>query len=321
MTSQPAPERPLLVVALGGNAILRRGERGTIEQQFAHARDSLAPVAALVADGARVVVTHGNGPVVGNIVERNEAAREHIPPMPLWIADADSQGGIGVMLQMTLHNLLRELRCDAPVATVVTQVVVDPADRAFERPTKPIGPWYDEDRARELGRIEGWVFHEEPGCGWRRVVPSPEPRRVVEGDAVAALLARGDVVIAAGGGGIPVTEEPSGALAGIDAVVDKDATSSLLAVSLDADALVILMAEDRVSLGWGTPRQRSLEVVTAEEAWRMLAEGDFAEGSMAPKIASAAAFAAATGRDAVICSPRLLERALRGEGGTRITAR
>jgi carbamate kinase len=240
--------------------------------------------------------------------------------MPLWIADADSQGGIGVMLQMTLGNLLREQGVERKVATVVTQVVVDCSDPAFLAPTKPIGPWYDQEQAREIARQEGWVLREQPGSGWRRVVPSPRPVRIVEAHTISSLVAAGEIVIAAGGGGVPVRQLADGSLAGVDAVIDKDASSALLAALLDAAALVILMAEERVWLGWGTPEQRPVERIAASEARRMLAQAVFAEGSVAPKVAAAATFAERTGRDALICSPSVLAEALAGRAGTRVTA-
>lgn len=309
-----------MVVALGGNAIVRRGERGTIDEQFAHAREALSPLVRLVADGKRLVITHGNGPVVGNIVERGEAARGHIPPMPLYIADADSQGGLGVMLQMTMRNLLVAAGAPHPVVTLVTQVVVDRADPAFSHPSKPIGPWYDAEGARRLARAEGWTVRELNGRGWRRVVPSPPPLEIVEAASVAHLAASGHVVIAGGGGGVPVERTADGSLKGVDAVVDKDATAALLATSLGADALVILMEADAVYEGWGTPAQHRLERLTAAEIDEMLASGAFESGSMSPKLQAAASFARSSERDAVICSPAVLDGALAGAAGTRVVA-
>lgn len=313
----PAPDT--IVVALGGNAIVRRGEAGTLEQQVEHAAAALAPVADLVAAGRRVVITHGNGPVVGNIVERGEAARGHIPPMPLWIADADSQGGIGSMLQLTLRNLLAARHCAADVVTLVTHVVVDPRDQAFARPTKPIGPWYGEVRARELEAEEGWTFHEAAGYGWRRVVASPVPLEVVEAASVDELAGAGHVVIAAGGGGIPVRRLEDGTLAGVDAVVDKDATAALLATALGAATLVILMEADAVYDHFGTERAARLASLTVEHVERMLASGAFEEGSIAPKLAAAATFAR-TGGTSVICSGEMLVSALAGQSGTVVVA-
>ncbi len=312
----PAPDAPL-VVALGGNAIVRRGEAGTIEQQEAHAAAALAPVADLIADGARVVLTHGNGPVVGNILERGEAARDRIPPMPVWIADADSQGGIGSMLQLVLRDLCARRGCASDVVTLVTHVVVDRADPAFARPTKPIGPWYARERAEALSAEEGWAFREVPGRGWRRVVPSPAPLAIVEADSVASLSASGHTVIAAGGGGIPVERLADGSLRGVDAVIDKDATAALLARTLRASALAILMEADAVYAGFGTPGARPLATLTAEEAAAMSASDEFEPGSISPKLAAAAAFARGGG-EAVICSGERLAAALRGEAGTRV---
>ncbi len=310
----PAPDAPV-VVALGGNAILRRGESGTIEQQEAHAAEALAPVADLIAGGTRVVLTHGNGPVVGNIVERGEAARARIAPMPLWIAGADSQGGIGSMLQLTLRNLLVERGAASDVVTLVTHVVVDRADPAFARPSKPIGPWYAAEQARDLSSAEGWTMREVPGCGWRRVVPSPAPLALVEIDSVSSLSAAGHTVIAAGGGGIPVERRADGSLRGVAAVVDKDATAALLARALGASTLVILMEADAVYASFGTPEARRIARLTPEEASRLAASGEFDSGSIAPKLAAAADFAR-SGGEAVVCSAGLLAEALAGEAGT-----
>lgn len=316
--SGPAADRPTLVLALGGNAILRKGERGTIEHQTAHAEAAMEPVADLAATGAHIVMTHGNGPVVGNIVERGEAVRDRIAPMPLWIAVADSQGGIGVMLEIALRNRLVARGVDRGVVTIITQTVVDPADPAFGRPTKPIGPYYDAERSAALTTEEGWTFRGEPGCGWRRVVASPAPLRIVETPCIAALAAGGDIVIAAGGGGIPVMESPDGMLSGIDAVVDKDAAGALLAIALRAETFAILMEADAVYLDWGTPSQRRCEVLSAEEASSLLAEGAFVEGSMTPKIRAAVRFVSETGNVAVICRAEDLAAALDGHAGTRI---
>lgn len=306
-----------LVVALGGNALIRRGEAGTIEQQTAHAAEAMGHVAELVRAGHRVAVTHGNGPIVGNIVIRNESARDRIPPMPLYIDDADSQGGIGLMLQLSLHNRLRALGLDTDVVTVVTAVVVDPADPAFARPTKPIGPYYTAEELAAISAEEpAWVFREIPECGWRRVVASPAPRRIVEADSVGRILEMGDVAIAAGGGGVPVEERPDGTLCPLDAVVDKDASSALLGCQLDADTLAICMEADRVYVGWGTPAQRALGRLCVSDARRYLENAEFDEGSMAPKVAAAARFAEECGRIAVICRSEELAEALEGRAGT-----
>jgi carbamate kinase len=310
----------LIVVALGGNAILRRGDDGAIATQFARAGLALAPVARLAATGTRLVVTHGNGPVVGNIVVRNQLAAGHVTPMPLYVADADSEGGIGFMLQTTLLNLCEGAGCARPVVTLVTLVEVDADDPAFAAPDKPIGLHMTAEQARALAAEQGWTVREEPGCGWRRVVASPEPVRIVEAATIARLARAGDIVIAAGGGGVPVARGADGRLTGIDAVVDKDRASALLAIDADADALVILMEAEAVALGFGTADERLLDRLTAREVRELLAAGAFAGGTIGPKVEAAARFAEATGKPAHICRADALEDALAGRAGTMIGA-
>ncbi len=311
-------DTPLHVIALGGNAIIRRGERGTIEEQTAHAREALAPVAELAATGARIVVTHGNGPIVGNILLRNEAAAASVQPMPLYIADADSEGGIGFVLQYTLRNLMRESGVERSAATVVTQVVVDPADPAFLAPSKPVGPHYGPERAAELSALEGWMLSEVAPRAWRRVVPSPRPVRVVETETVRLLTDAGVIVIAAGGGGVPVTEDARGIVTPVDAVIDKDWTSALLASDLAAETLAVLMEADGLYRDWGTPQAIRIDTITVAEAEEMLASGALAAGSIAPKLAACTLFVRTTGREAVICSAEDLEAGLSATAGTRV---
>jgi carbamate kinase len=308
-----------IVVALGGNAILRRGDDGTITTQFGRASTVMRHIAQLAAEGDGLVLTHGNGPVVGNIVLRGEAARATIAPMPLYIAGADSEGGIGFMLQTALRNELTAARVPRDVSVLVTTCVVDAEDPAFASPTKPIGPYFDGPSATELEAEEGWEFREEPGRGWRRVVPSPLPSRILEVPAIAALASTGSIVIAAGGGGVPVIENPDGSLAAIDAVIDKDWASALLASDLESPKLVILMEAERVCLGFGTPDERPLDRLTCDEADELLAAGAFAAGSMAPKIAASSWFVRTTGAEAIICSTDSLVLSLAGAAGTHIT--
>ena len=308
-----------LVLAVGGNALLRAEDSGSIEEQAARARGVLRHVARLAADDREIVLTHGNAPIVGNILLRNEAARDTVTPMPLYIDDADSQGGIGFLMQNTLENELSSLGVDRGVVTLVTQVQVDPADPAFHRPTKPVGPRYTEEQAERLLRLEDWYFSEETDGAFRRVVPSPLPMRIIEIAAVRELMAAGTVVIACGGGGVPVVESEDGSLEGIDAVVDKDLASSLLARELDADLLVILMEEDRVYLGWGTDHATGLDEVELDDLDAHIEAGAFDEGSMLPKARAVAEFVRATGREALVCRAEDLSTALAGESGTRIT--
>ncbi|MCE5203422.1 MAG: carbamate kinase [Actinomycetia bacterium] len=312
-------DTPLAVVALGGNAILRRGDDGTIRTQFMRSNAALRHVVPMLAGGHRLVLTHGNGPVVGNILIRSEAARDQVAPMPLYIADADSEGGIGLMLQMSLYNQLTLAGISRRVSTVITQCIVDPDDPAFTTPTKPIGPYYTETQAAALEKAEGWSFVSVNGAGMRRVVASPRPIRIVEADTIASLARDGEVVIAAGGGGVPVVERADGTIEGIDAVIDKDWASAVLACAIDADTLVILMEADRVYADFGTPEQRAIDSLTVREAEKLL--GTLERGSIAPKVAASAFFARTTGRDAIICGTECLQDALAGRAGTRVTAR
>ena len=316
-TGEPPTTR--FVVALGGNAILRRGDDGTIETQYGRAFKAMEHLVRLAAAGHALVLTHGNGPVVGNIVVRNEAARSTVAPMPLYIAGADSEGGIGLMLQMALGNALRKAGVSRDVATVITQTIVAAGDAAFARPTKPIGPYYSAERVAALRSAEpDWVFVETPGCGWRRAVASPRPVRIVEAQVIERLIGAGVIVIAAGGGGVPVLEAVDGTLRGVDAVVDKDWSSALLARDVGADALVILMEADRLYSGWGGPAPRAIDRLSVEQALELVASGALETGSMSPKVAASAGFVRDTGRPAVICRVEDIDAALRGEAGTRI---
>ncbi len=305
-----------LVIALGGNAIARKGDDGTVAAQYERTAEALRPLTRLACRGERIVLTHGNGPVVGNIVLRGELARATVPPTPLFIADADSEGGIGLMLQQVLGNQLREAGSPCVPATVITQVVVDADDPAFLAPTKPIGPYYTQAEAAEVSAAYGWSVTEEAGGGWRRVVASPRPIRVVETPAIVALLDAGVVPIAAGGGGVPVVSAPDGSFMGIDAVIDKDWASAILARELDADALVILMEADAIYEDWGTPAAHRIEHLSAAAGTALAAA--LPKGSAAPKLAAASWFAS-TGGTAVICRAEDLDDALTGHAGTTVT--
>jgi len=309
-----------LVIALGGNAIVPVGQEGTFGQQLAITRATMDQVARLVAGGHEVVLTHGNGPVVGNIVLRGDAGQavHGIPPMPMFVCGADSQGGLGFMLQQALQNALRVIGVKRPVATVVTQVLVDADDPAFAEPTKPIGPFYSDDEARRVRDEFGWTVVEDAGRGWRRVVPSPLPREVVEWEAIRALLDAGVLTIATGGGGVPVIRADSGDLEGVDAVIDKDRASDLLGRLVGADILVIVTGVEKVCTGFGTPGQVELDMLDAGRAAELLAAGEFPAGSMGPKIEAALSFVAAGGPRAVITSPDHLLAAVEGRAGTSI---
>ena len=307
-----------ILITLGGNAILPVRGTGTFDEQCAITRLTMQPIAALIREGVRVILSHGNGPIVGNILIRNEAARDQIPPMPLDVCGADSQGGIGYMMQQALDNELGRLGIQRPVTTIVTQVVVDERDPAFRRPTKPIGPFYSQERARILAKEKGWTVTEDAGRGWRRVVASPKPLEVVEIAAIRRLVEDGTIVIAAGGGGIPVARQWDGTLHGVEAVIDKDLASSLLARLLGCEMLCIITGVDRVALHYGKPEQRDLPCATAEELSEYAAAGHFPAGSMGPKVQAAIEFVRGGGREVVITSPSKLMEALEGATGTRV---
>ncbi len=308
------------VIALGGNAIIPAGLEGTYEQQEAITMATMKQVASMAADGHQIVMTHGNGPVVGNIVLRNDAgmAVHGIPIMPMFVCGADSQGGLGYMLQQSLQNALSEIGLETPVASVVTQVLVDADDAAFDNPTKPIGPFYDEEQAGLLRDENGWTIIKDAGRGWRRVVPSPEPREVVEWEAIRTLVNGGVITIATGGGGVPVIRDDRGFLSGVDAVIDKDRASALLARLIGADVLVIVTQVEKVCVRFGQPDEEALDVMTVEQAKRMLAEGEFPAGSMGPKIEAAVSFLSQGGKAVVITSPEYILDAVVGTRGTTI---
>ncbi|MFI6381341.1 carbamate kinase [Streptomyces sp. NPDC050658] len=308
------------VVAIGGNALLRGGGHATIAEQFDAARRLARPIAALAGTGWRIVLTHGNGPQVGFIKRRSDLVAELAPELPLLDLDmcvADSQGSIGYILASTLGGVLPAGR----VTALVTHTLMDPEDPAFARPTKPIGAFYPETVARALADAHGWHVAQDAGRGWRRMVPSPRPRRVLETEAVRTLSAAGFTVIAGGGGGIPLVRAADGGLRGVEAVIDKDFTSSWLADALGAELLVVTTGVDRVAVDYGRPGRRFLDRIDVDEARRHLADGQFPEGSMGPKIRAALEFlSGGPGREVLITSPEGLAAALDGDGGTRIAA-
>lgn len=308
----------LIVVALGGNAILRPGEAGTTAEQERNVDLAAEQLADLVARGADLIVTHGNGPQVGNAMLRNEMAAAELPPLPLATCVAQTQGQIGTMIELALRRSFRRRRIDRPVATLVTHVVVDRDDPGFVQPSKPVGRLYpDLQAARLTDRDPDAVWMEVPGTGWRRVVASPAPREILELDTVRSLAGRA-CVIAAGGGGIPVCREESGALRPVPAVVDKDAASSLLARALRADLFLILTAVPGVALNFGRPDQQFLRELTVPQLRAYQQQGQFGQGSMAPKVQAACEFVASTGRPCVIGSLLEAHAALEGRSGTRI---
>jgi carbamate kinase len=311
--------RSSLVVAIGGNSLIRDPQHMSVPDQYAALGETSGHIARIIRDGWHVAIGHGNGPQVGFILRRSELAAHELHEVPLDVCDADTQGAIGYELQQNLGHDFRRLKIDRQAVTVVTQVEVDPDDPAFAEPSKPIGTFMDEAQARLRQERDGWAMREDAGRGWRRVVASPRPIRIVEERAVKALLRDDFVVITVGGGGIPVVADEHGDLRGIAAVIDKDFASALLAISLRADVFMISTAVDRVALDWGRPEQRWVDRLTVAEARGHLAEGThFAPGSMAPKIEACIEFVEHAGGEAIITSPEHLEDALSGEAGTRI---
>lgn len=308
----------LILIALGGNALILPGERGYIEEQFRHTDACMKPIADLIARGAKVVLTHGNGPIVGNILLRNECARDFIPPMPLYICVADSQGGIGAMMGQSLHNHLSMINIKKCVSTVITHVIVDVDDPAFRDPSKPVGPYYPKEDAEKYMDTRGWKMREISGRGWRRLVASPEPKKIVELNAVKAMVEKGIIPIASGGGGIPVIEQ-DGILKGVDAVIDKDLAASLLARGLGIKRLIILTDVDGVYLNYGKYNQQKLDRLSLSEAKRYLSEGQFPPGDMGPKIEAAIEFIEGEGMEVIIALPEDVIKAMEGKAGTGIT--
>jgi carbamate kinase len=318
--SDAAAQKPLVVIAIGGNSLIADPTHMTVMDQYQAAGQTSHHIARLIEAGYRVVITHGNGPQVGFILMRSELARSVLHQVPLESCVADTQGAIGYQVEQTLANELRQLGWPARLATVVTQVVVDAHDPAFQRPTKPVGPFFSEADARLHEKEEGWTLMEDSGRGWRRVVPSPAPLEIVELDAIRVLLENDVIVIAVGGGGIPVVRKPDGDLEGVPAVIDKDAASRLLAQKLGADMLIITTTVDQVMLHFGKPEQRPLARVTASELRQYRAEGHFGVGSMLPKIDAVLDFLAAGGKQGLITQPHLLDDALAGRTGTLVVA-
>jgi carbamate kinase len=306
------------VVAIGGNSLIRDADHQTLPDQVAAARQTCRHIVSMMSDGWRVVITHGNGPQVGFVLRRSELAAHELHEVPLDVCGADTQGAIGYILQQNLRNEFLRRGIDADTVTVICQTEVAADDPAFTSPTKPIGSFMTAEQA-ERRRREGWHVVEDAHRGWRRVVPSPQPLRLVELPSVRRLIESGIVVIAAGGGGIPVVADDAGMLRGVAAVIDKDLASALLASEIRADLFVIATAVPQVALDFGTPRQRWIGQLSLSEAKRYLAEGThFAAGSMAPKIQAAIAYLERGGHEALITAPENLESALAGQTGTRM---
>jgi carbamate kinase len=320
------PTSRTAVVAVGGNSLIVDATHQSIPDQYRAAATTAHHIAEMVLEGWNVVVTHGSGPQVGFILRRSEIAIAEVPPVPMDYAAADLQGAIGYMFQRALGNEFRRRGTPRRAATVITQVLVDPADPAFADPLKPIGSYMDEPTARARADELGWIVKEDAGRGFRRVVPSPLPQGIVEIQEIDHLVKAGYVVIACGGGGIPVWRDPEGDLQGVEAVIDKDLASAMLARELDADLLLISTGVPKVAIAFGRPEQRWLDRITRAQARAYLAAGEFAEGSMAPKIRAIIGYLERPGqldrkaRQGLITDPQNIGRALRGETGTTIIA-
>ncbi|PWH18449.1 MAG: carbamate kinase [Anaerolineae bacterium] len=314
-------EKKVAVVAIGGNSLIKDERHKTVEDQYEAAKETTYHIADMIEAGWDVAIGHGNGPQVGFVLRRSEIAAkvEGMHEVPLDVCGADTQGAIGYALQQTLQNWLYKRGIKKPVATVITQVLVDKDDPAFKNPTKPIGSFMDAEEAQRRAREMGWNVVEDAGRGWRRVVASPLPKEVVEFETVKTLIDAGVIVITVGGGGIPVIDVGDGEYRGVAAVIDKDYASSLLARMLKADLFLISTAVEKVALNFGKPNQQWVDRMTLSEAKQYLAEGThFAKGSMAPKIQAIIWYLEAGGKHAIITNPENIGRALRGETGTHI---
>jgi carbamate kinase len=311
------------VIALGGNSILRAKQKGSAEEQYDNLYTTAEQLLGLLGGDHRIVITHGNGPQVGNLLLADETAKKVVPPSPLDVLVAQTEGYMGYMLQNTLANHLRQAGKRHNITTVMTQVVVDRNDPAFSNPSKPIGPFYDADGAERLRREKGWDIIEDSGRGYRRVVPSPMPVSIQQARIIKSMLDAGEIVIAVGGGGIPVVREENRNLRGVEAVIDKDYASARLAIEIDADILFILTAVEYVYRDFGMPQQEALRELSVSEAKKLLKDGHFGKGSMEPKIRAAVMFLEETDpsreREVIITLPETALRALEGKTGTRIT--
>jgi len=311
-------KRKVAVVAIGGNSLIKDPQHQTVPDQYEATKETCQHIADMIAQGWDVVITHGNGPQVGFILRRSELSRHELHEVPLDSCGADTQGAIGYMLQKALHNEFHRRGMHRQAATVVTQVLVDKNDPSFQNPSKPIGSFMGKEEALQRRDADGWDVVDDAGRGWRRVVASPIPQRIIERDAIKTLIDAGFIVVAVGGGGIPVVEDEHGVLTGASAVIDKDYASSLLASVINADLFLISTAVEKVALNYGKPNQVWLDHLTLAEAKKYLAEGHFAKGSMGPKIQAIIWFLEKGGKEALITNPENIARALRGETGTRV---
>lgn len=310
--------KKLAVVAIGGNAINRPGEKPTAENMFNNIKITASYLADMIEMGYDIVITHGNGPQVGNLLVQQDIAKDTIPPFPMDVLGSMTQGYLGYMIAQELKNVLNKRKIEKDIATVITQVVVDKDDPGFKNPTKPVGPFYTEEEAKRLMEEKGWIFKEDAGRGWRRVVPSPIPLDVIEKNTIKELVDNDVIVIAGGGGGIPVILTEDNKIKGVEAVIDKDRASALIAKELNVDEFIILTAVEKVYLNFNKPDQKPLDEITIEEAEKYMKEGHFAKGSMLPKIEACISFVKSTNKPALITDMEKLKDALDGKTGTRI---
>jgi len=308
----------IAVVAVGGNSLIKDAKHQSVPDQYSACVETCSHIAKMIAQGYEVVITHGNGPQVGFILRRAELALKELHMVPLDSCGADTQGAIGYQIQKALHNEFREMNVNKQAVTVVTQVLVDKDDPSFKKPTKPIGTFMTQETAEERRAKEGWEVVEDAGRGWRRVVASPIPVKILELDAIRTLLGAGFVVVAVGGGGIPVVEDDDGDLDGTAAVIDKDYASSLLARNLKADVFIISTAVEKVCLNYGKPDQKVVDKMTVAEAKRYIQQGHFSPGSMLPKVRAIIQFLEDGGQHAIITNPENIEAAVLGKTGTHI---
>jgi len=311
-------KKGLAVVAVGGNALIKDKNHQTVQDQYEAAVETMGHIATMIEDGWDVVVTHGNGPQVGFVLRRSEISAHELHEVPLDYCGADTQGSIGYMFQQALHNEFLKRGINKIPATVITQTIVDSKDPAFQNPTKPIGSFMDENSAKEKIAKEGWTMVEDAGRGWRRVVASPIPQIIVEAKAIRGLIDQGFVVVAVGGGGIPVIEKEDGSLTGIEAVIDKDFGSAILASMIQADLFLISTAVEKVAINFNKPDQEWLDEISVSEAKRFVEEGHFAKGSMLPKIQAILKYFEKGGKKALITDPEHIKDALDGKTGTWI---
>lgn len=315
---RPKKEKPIVLVALGGHAFMQHGEKGTISEQERNAATICNALQTMIDRDYQIIITHGNGPQVGHLLLLNEAPDSGVPLMPLDVLVAQTEGSLGYFLQQAMLNELRRRDIHRYVVTVITQVLVDPDDPAFKNPTKPVGPFLSREDAERRRDEQGWTIVEDSGRGWRRVVPSPKPIKIVQRHMIRDSAEAGHIVIACGGGGIPIIKKPDESYEGVEAVIDKDLSSSMLATQVGADLFVILTEVPQIFTGFRTPDQKVIGAITAMQLRALFATGEFPPGSMGPKVDAVCGFLERGGRRAIVTNPETLDDALRGIGGTHV---